>query len=390
MIGNPPYGVSIKGDYRDSVTKALGKVPDFEIYYYFTLLSQKLLRSDGILSFIIPNTWLFNTFAKDWRKSLFFSWNIKQILDCSQFNIFTEPTVRNSIIVFKKSLTESEFITYKNTNGISSFLDLINQEDSTLSKANLLEMNQNWGLAFKLAPEVVSIINKLVNQKFRISDFYDCSQGYIPYRLSDLIKEFGEKKGTEIKEKRLWHSPQKSKEYFIQEIFGRDMTKYSVTPNGEYVKYGKHCASYVDLKFFTSPRLLVREITNPSIIAGYTEDTYINDPQILLIINKSKKANLKYLWAIMNSRLATFYHFNHSPKATKGAFPKILVQDLKDFPLPSDNLSDSRIITLVDKILSIKKATPDVNTSELEKQLDEYIYDLYCLTETEKTIVRGK
>ena len=39
---------------------------------------------------------------------------------------------------------------------------------------------------------------------------------------------------------------------------------------------------------------------------------------------------------ILNSCIGTFFHFNASPKATKGDFPKILVKDIKEFPLPKD------------------------------------------------------
>ena len=35
VIGNPPYGVSVKGEYRKKVVSNLGNVPDYEIYYYF-------------------------------------------------------------------------------------------------------------------------------------------------------------------------------------------------------------------------------------------------------------------------------------------------------------------------------------------------------------------
>ena len=43
IVGNPPYGVSIKGDERKMVLSELGKVPDYEIYYFFVQLSKKLL-----------------------------------------------------------------------------------------------------------------------------------------------------------------------------------------------------------------------------------------------------------------------------------------------------------------------------------------------------------
>ena len=395
VISNPPYGVSIKDAYREAVIDTLGKVPDFEIYYYFSILAQKLLKDMAVMSFIIPNTWLFNTFAKEWRKNLLDKWNLELVLDCSKFNIFDEATVRNSIIIFQKTNVPTRTVTYKNTNGIESFRGLIAQENSSLSESEIMAMNQNWGLAFKLTPHIISIVNKVKAQNNRISNFFDCSQGYIPYRLSDLVKVFGEEQGTKIKEKRLWHSPVKNKEFFIQEIYGRDISKYSAVASGDFVKYGKHCASYVDLKFFTQPRLLVREITNPSIIACYTEETYINDPQILVIIAKTKTSNLKYLWGILNSKLATFYHFNHSPKATKGAFPKILIQDIKDFPLPDATTEEQKkIIDLVDKILAATATGGSVkacaDTEALEAEIDSLVYALYGLTEDEIATVEGE
>jgi hypothetical protein len=53
VIGNPPYGVSIKNDYRNNVVKFLGNVPDYEIYYYFIQIAEQLLVNNGILSYII-------------------------------------------------------------------------------------------------------------------------------------------------------------------------------------------------------------------------------------------------------------------------------------------------------------------------------------------------
>jgi hypothetical protein len=145
----------------------------------------------------------------------------------------------------------------------------------------------------------------------------------------------------------------------------------------------------VDPIFFTSNRLLVREITNPSIIACLVSQEYINDPQLIPIISKTdNNQDLQYLWAILNSKLATFYHFNHSPKATKGAFPKILVQDIKEFPLPAVTESQKQtIIELVDKVLSEKKENPQANTGDLENDIDKQVYHLYNLTYDEILIV---
>lgn len=90
----------------------------------------------------------------------------------------------------------------------------------------------------------------------------------------------------------------------------------------------------------------------------------------------------------MNSKLATFFHFNHSPKATKGAFPKILVQDIKEFPLPKVNSDERKILMrLVDDVTTIKKGKSIAETSALENQIDFLVYHLYGLTYDEVLIV---
>ena len=48
------------------------------------------------------------------------------------------------------------------------------------------------------------------------------------------------------------------------------------------------------------------------------------------------------------------------------------------------------IISLVDKILTTKKADSSADTTEWEKQIDHKVYELYGLTEDEIAIVEGR
>ncbi|MDD6472684.1 MAG: TaqI-like C-terminal specificity domain-containing protein [Bacteroidales bacterium] len=392
VIGNPPYGVSIKGDYRESVVKAIGKVPDFEIYYYFIELSKMILRNQGILSYIIPNTWLFNTFAKNYRIGMLETWNFIEVLDCSKFKIFDSATVMNSLLLLQKGEVKYNVVVYRPTDKASDFISLVNEKRSAMSKEQLLKMNQNWGLAFRLSSDRLNLVQKISSNTFTISNYFDCSQGYIPYRLSDLIKTYGEVEGTRIKKERLWHSEQQSDEFWIRELYGRDITKYNYLSTGEFVKYGPHVATYVDPRFFNQKRVVVREITNPCIIACIVEETYLNDPQLLPLIKKDSNVVFEYesLWAILNSKIATFYHFNHSPKATKGAFPKILILDLNTFPIPElKSEIMSPLQSKAKELLMTKKINPQCDTKEIEIEIDRLVYDLYGLTEDEIAIVEG-
>ncbi len=112
IIGNPPYGVSIQGEYRKTVEEKLKHVPDYEIYYFFISLGRNLLRDNGYLAYIIPNTWLFNQFAQSYRESLVeidasknYVWNIKELLDCTNIPIFEAATVRNVLVIMQKAMS---------------------------------------------------------------------------------------------------------------------------------------------------------------------------------------------------------------------------------------------------------------------------------------------
>lgn len=387
VIGNPPYGVSIKDDYRKAVVNHLGNVPDYEIYYYFIEIAHRCLMEKGILSYIIPNTYLFNAYANTYRHSILQKWNALEILDCTKFPVFKSAVVRNTINTWQKNKDGSSHVGYRNTVGVTAFDALVKKDKQIMSASDLQEMNQNWGLAFMLEPIVIRIVNKIAGQSESVINLYDVSQGYIPYRKSDLVKSYGKIEGEKIVKQRLWHSANKESEEYIQELYGRDISKYSYKSTGEYVKYGRHLACYVDIRFFNQDRIVVREITNPTIIACRLKEIYVHDPQLIAVIPKDD-SSLNILWAVLNSKLATFYHFNHSPKATKGAFPKILVSDVKTFPLPNID-EETRVVIdeKVSRILSAKQSDPSADTTALEDEIDFMVYKLYGLTYDEMLVV---
>lgn len=383
IIGNPPYGVSLKDGLREAIVNKLSKVPDYEIYYFFINLSKFLLKPNGIKSYIIPNTILFNVFAKNYRENLFQNWQIQEILDCTDFNVFEgSATVRCIITQFinKKS---DDIVYYRPTANVTSFDELKERKLNETTKAILLENNQNWALVFKLSSDVLQLISKIKsNKKSLEKHFPEFSQGLIAYD-----KYQGQDEHT-IKN-RIFHSTTKQTGW-KKWLWGEDITPYSVKWNGkEYINYCDGIANPREPKYFKGERILVREITNPKIFVGYTEDEGYNDPAIINIIkNKKGDFELKTLLAILNSKLATFYHFNSSPKATKGAFPKILVEDIKTFPLP--NVSSSQqlnIIKLVDKIISLKEQGKD--SSKQENEIDELVYKLYNITNDEIRIIEN-
>ena len=384
VIGNPPYGVSIKGEYRKAVVDIHGNVPDYEIYYYFIERARNLICSHGILSYIIPNTWLFNTYAFNYRMQMLENWNLIEVLDCTKFPIFESATVLNTIITWSKKQISETFTTigFRNTTRALNFVDLLNEPKQYLEISDLLQLNQNWGLAFSRPKKVIQLIKKIKsNKQSLISIFPDISQGLIAYdkyrgQSSDIISS------------RAYHSFE-YRAGLKKWLWGEDVRRYEVNWNNkEYIDYCDGIANPRQPKYFKGKRLLVREITNPSIYATITLDELYNDPAVLIVLDNDSDYALEVVLSILNSKLATFYHFNHSPKATKGAFPKILVLDLKEFPLPKyDKDIFEKLENCVNTILESKKENPQSDTSELENQIDLMVYKLYGLTYDEVLIV---
>ena len=384
IIGNPPYGVSLKDNLREAIVNKLSKVPDFEIYYFFINLSKMLLKTNGIKNYIVPNTILFNVFAKSYRENLFQNWQIQEILDCTDFNVFEGSATVRCIITQFVNKPSDDLVYYRPTANVTSFEELKDRKINTTTKTILLENNQNWALVFKLSSDVLQLVSKIKTNKKPLAFYFpEFSQGLIAYDKYQGQDEYTIKN-------RIFHSTIK-KSGWKKWLWGEDITPYSVKWNGkEYINYSAGIANPREPKYFKGERILVREITNPKIFVGYTDEEGYNDPAIINVIkNKKGEFELKTLLAILNSKLATFYHFNSSPKATKGAFPKILVEDIKTFPLPVVSSNEQKtIVSLADKIILLKQQ--DKDSSEQEMKIDKLVYKLYDIKPDEQKIIEGQ
>ena len=383
VIGNPPYGVPIRGDARNALVESIGKVPDYEIYYWFINKTSHISTAKGIVSLIIPNTILFNHYAKEYRKSFIREWEISEILDCTDFEIFKNATVRNIILLLEKIKTHGN-IGFRKTKDANNFKDLISRKREFFTEEIMLNNNTNWALLFKLPKDVLNMITKVKQQSKHLKEYFpEISQGLIAYD-----KYRGQKK--KVIENRAYHHFNNPNNAFKKWLYGRDVRRYLVNWNGkEYIDYSAGIANPRDPKYFKGKRILIREITNPRIYAGLTVEESYNDPAVIIIKESKSIISAETLLGILNSKFATFFHFNSSPKATKGAFPKILVSDIKQFPIHKKipKTIEKNIKSKVSQILSQKQANPAADTTALEAEIDQIVYKLYGLTKDEIKIV---
>ena len=97
---------------------------------------------------------------------------------------------------------------------------------------------------------------------------------------------------------------------------------------------------------------------------------------------------LKYLCAILNSALVTWFVRNTALNSGMGT-ARWIRGSVERIPIPKLTAATQRpFVRLVDRILEAKAADSDADTSELELKIDRMVYDLYGLTEQEKTAVK--
>ena len=158
-----------------------------------------------------------------------------------------------------------------------------------------------------------------------------------------------------------------------------------------------------EARFFSSPRILVRQIVSgrpPRIYAGYTEVELYNTQSLFAILLREENTpeRLQVLLGLLNSTLFTFYHATKYLDQSKVTFQKILIQDCKRLPvIQLDKIAQktyAAIVTLVGQLTAGYHALPTLVLSSaqeqaqsrlrhLERRLDALVYTLYGLTEAE-------
>lgn len=168
-------------------------------------------------------------------------------------------------------------------------------------------------------------------------------------------------------------------------LTGKNVMKYvpkseSYITNSTLVEYSK------DNKFYTGERFTIRETGSVLTVTYLSKNIYVNR-SLYTFIRKDESISIKYLVGCLNSRLIQ-YCYSEKFKAPTELFPKIRIGQTKMLPIPVPDIEqENEVISVVDKILKNKEINKD--TSILENELNNIVYQLYGLTDEEIAIVEG-
>jgi hypothetical protein len=381
IIANPPYMLlqTLKKEenifLKQNFTTANYKGDTFGV---FIEQAYQLSKKKASMAFIVPYTWLTIQQHADLRK-LIINEGLTEIVNLPQ-KVFEKADLDTTIIQINKTYNLDDVLISKVENEIIF-------PSSKISKnyANQNDFNQ---ISINLNSNEINILEKISKNSTDLQDFFEISQGYIPYD-----KYRGHDEHT-IKN-RIWHSNRKKNKTYKKELKGKDLQRYNFEWNGElWVSYGNWLAAPREQKFFTSPRILIMEVTRGNkykITSAFVEEEYYNTPSIINVISKNNEVkHLKCLLGFLNSRLMTWIHLKkHSKALANTSIPKILVRETRGIPINEDLLNSEILEQKVESILSLKKANPKADTSELESEIDDLVYELYGLNEEEIKIING-
>lgn len=368
IIGNPPYY-----DFRKLDTLTTSSLTLFQsyinsgtnkpnLYIYFVEKAYHLLNNYGVLSFINPNQLLVQDSSYGIREFLMNNTSIKFIKDLSYIKVFEEAATYPIVWLYSKNQIDEYEI---NIGKISNYEELF-KIDYVLSSNHILQ-----DLMLKIVTSNNgSLITKIENNTTQLRELCNV-------KLVGTSKGgFGKLKITE----EVFNTLSRTKQLeYSKMLESSDIFKYSIQHRGYYIPNSLYPNR--TLSYFRKPKIVVARMTN-NIRATLDVDNYnlgkVNLLQDFLL-------NELYILALINSKLIDFWYRNvFDALHMQGGGLGFELPYFLDIPIKkSENLNS--FVDIVNEILVKKQNNED--STELENQIDQMVYELYGLTEDEIKIV---
>lgn len=416
VIGNPPYVrhekiKAIKERLKTEGYKSYNGTAD--LYIYFFEQGYKLLKENGILSYITSNKYTRAKYGKEFREFVLDNTNILEYIDFNGVKVFESATVDTSILSYKKSkVKKSSFIycdvdtKYKKGTPLENFVTEkgFDYPQSDLSVESFSFANPQE-LAIKKKIEAVGIplkdwninyyrgITTGFNEAFVIDDKTKDELIYKDIKNSEVIKPL--LRGRDIKRYSyefadLWlinihnNPPIDINEYpVIKEYLDNYYPQLEKRSDKGLTPYNlRNCAYYNE---FEKEKIIFSKASKEQAFA-YTQDIFYLQNTCYLMTGK----NLKYLISILNSKLSN-YIFRKFFECG-GINGEITLQAIEQLPIPKITKEAQKPFeVLVDYIMLLKTLDEPINeyvpnshiVNQFEEVLDAMVYELYFKEEFE-------
>lgn len=367
VIGNPPYVniVNLEAEIREYLQKhyviTKNKV---DLYAYFVELANKLINQSGQICFIIPQTWKATDSFEKFRKLIFDNYKLRQVVNLEMGTF--DATVRPVIIQMEKSKELDDYkISIKNNS--FSEIDSIPISEVYSTKQYILDTEST--------SRDKALFAKIELNTTPLGNILQFTRGIKTSNDKRFIKS--EKENDDCKK-----------------VFrGKNIKAYTLNWNGEYVWYRPDlmrekvgCVPHEKSLFEVKEKIITQRVNSSMqlLVAYDNEQNYFLDTTNVSKVDTLKKGvSLKYVLALMNSKLINFWY------CYKYRMPTIGLYELHSIPIKEVNAEkQEECIALVDSIL--EKVHNQEDFSDVKYQLDDVVFDIYNMSEEDREYIRRK
>ena len=306
-------------------------------------------------------------FSKDVNKELVTYFSNQDVLEVDSINLDT-----NSIKIFENCIVLDEL--FKTSVGVQE------SSDKVAIKNIPKELENTY-----FGGEGVFVINSKEVENLCLNE--DELKILKPYLNTSSVKKYGIEHDKEY----LIFSDKINRKLIEEDSKYINLKKHldKVSPfiTSSNAPYGLHRDRSSKINPFELPKLICPGMFKTPHFT-YDDEKYYVGFSFSIIWVKDKNYSLKYLLAIMNSKLGEYW-FNVNGKK-RGVGVDIGVKVFRQFPIKEAEINIQQpIINIVNEILSLKEKKPKADTTALEKEIDQMVYELYGLTEEEIAIIEN-
>ena len=372
VIGNPPY-VFARENFSSSeknffVQTFVSAKYQINTYLLFIEKTVQIINSNANYGLIIPYSWLMVYSGETLRKYLLENCSLNKIVNLEGYS-FESANVETVILLADKGISDKtkQFDVLLN-NGNEFYLSHTKNQN---------EFIENEGFEFKVFSDSANdeFTEKMKKKSILLDDLVEIKAGLKAYEAGK-----GEpKQNSDDVKNRPFDFNYKYDSDTYEYLEGKDVGRYFLNWSGSYLKYGKHLAAPRTFSIFNGEKIIIREITGqfPKCInATYSKEIHLFNMSNIAIVPKiNSSISLLYILTILNSRLISYYFLKNTAKSVRKLFPKIILNDLRKFPIKKIKISEQQpFIDKADSMLSLNK-----DFQALTQKLSTYICSQYHL-----------
>ncbi len=397
VVGNPPYVSANNMDYRER--EYLNKEKDFttlagkwDLYVAFIEKGLRLLKPNGYLSFIVPYGLLNQPFAEQARAFILDHYMLCSIADLHTVRIFEQATVPCCIPVIKHVQSSNHEVSIVMLEG-DEFVEQYRLPVSTY-QTTALRMFRTENLAL-----TTGLLERIKKRGTSLGNLFYVSTG-AEIHGKEHRSERGKLTSGASKFDRLYDTQREGLKPYIEgaAIPKSPLGRYCYPSINSWLDYSNPDAmrSPKFSELFDSEKIIVRRSSGLlGILATYDERKVYTSEKCLLIVSKtdvphdheqhteSSPYSLKYLLAVLNSRVMDFYY-----KSVYSGFIDVYPNYLKALPIPAISPTEQEpFVRLVNEVLECRKAGEE--TFAQEQAIERLVEALFGVTDADSALIQA-